>query len=267
MPGQERFTALVMAGSRAAGDPLAVASGVSDKAFVPVAGVPMLVRVLGTLRAARSIGRIVIVGLDPVLAQSEPALRDLGLEQLEFVRGGHTPATSVGLAIETLGLTPPVLITTADHPLLTVRTVEEFCDASAARADDVTFGIADADVVAAAFPGIRRTQHRFRDGNICGCNIFAFLSPAGCTAPQAWAKVEQYRKRPWRMIGMLGVPVLVRFLLGRLALTDVTRVIQLRLNLRAHPIRLSDPAAGFDVDTIAQRDVAERYLSEKGLRG
>ena len=66
-----RFTALVMAGSRAAGDPLALASGVGDKAFVRVAGVPMLVRVLSALRAARHVGRIVVLGLDPHDAQRE----------------------------------------------------------------------------------------------------------------------------------------------------------------------------------------------------
>lgn len=263
MSSPQRFTALVMAGSRAAGDPLAVASGVSDKAFVPVAGVPMLVRVLRTLRAARGIGRIIIVGLDPQLAQAEPALQTLGLAQLEFVRGGNTPAASVGLAIEALGLSPPVLITTADHPLLTTGIVEEFCDASAAVETDLTFGVAAAEVVAATFPGIRRTHHHFRDGGVCGCNLFALLTRAGCGAPQAWMQVERYRKQPWRMIGMLGVPVLVRFLLGRLALTDVTQVIQSRFGFRARPIRLTDPAAGFDVDTIAQRDVAERYLVER----
>jgi hypothetical protein len=64
------------------------------------------------------------------------------------------------------------------------------------------------------------------------------------------------------MVAFLGPLVLVRFLLGRLALDDVAEVIHSRLGLRAHPIHLSDPAAGFDVDTIPQREVAERYLQK-----
>jgi hypothetical protein len=75
-------------------------------------------------------------------------------------------------------------------------------------------------------------------------------------------RVESYRKQPWRMVAILGPRVLVRFLLGRLALGDVAEVIHSRLGLRAQPVRLSDPAAGFDVDTIAQREVAERYLQK-----
>ena len=71
------FTALVMAGSRP-GDPLALATGVAQKPLVPVAGVPMLMRVLGTLRAARWVDRLVICGLDPALAQLDPALPYIG---------------------------------------------------------------------------------------------------------------------------------------------------------------------------------------------
>lgn len=260
MPVQKRFTALVMAGSRASGDPLAAASGVSDKAFVPVDGVPMLARVVTALRAAESVERIAIVGLDPAVARAGPGLARFDWGQLDLVRGAETPAASASAALAALGLVPPVLITTADHPLLTAATVDEFCAASASGGADATFGVASGDRVAAAFPGIRRTVHRFRDERICGCNLFALLTDAGCQAPLLWRQVESYRKRPWRMLALLGVPVLMRFLLGRLSLGDVTRVIESRFGLRARPIALSDPAAGFDVDTLQQRDVAERYL-------
>jgi GTP:adenosylcobinamide-phosphate guanylyltransferase len=255
-----RFTALVMAGSRAAGDPLARASGVGDKAFVPVAGVPMLVRVLDALRAARQVGQIVVLGLDPPYVQHELGLSVSDAQALTFERGGRSPADSARVAIEGLGLEAPLLITTADHPLLTAAMVDEFCDGSLAGGGDVTFGVTDGAGVATMFPGIRRTVHRFGRDNVCGCNLFALLSPAGCTAPGIWMRVESYRKQPWRMVAILGVPVLVRFLFGRLALSDVSDVIQSRFGLRAQPIHLSDPAAGFDVDTIEQRGVAERYL-------
>jgi GTP:adenosylcobinamide-phosphate guanylyltransferase len=249
-----------MAGSRAAGDPLAVAAGVGHKALVPVLGVPMLARVLSTLRAARSIERIVVVGLDRALAQGDAGLRSAGVEELELVPGGHTPAVSAAMAIETLGLTPPVLITTADHPLLTPDTVDEFCDAATVRDVDVAFGIVPAEIVAATFPGVRRTRYRFRDGEFCGCNLYALLTTAGCGVTTVWTRVERYRKQPWRMVGELGVGVLLRFVLGRVALAEVTDLIHSRIGVQAHAVCLSQPAAGFDVDTIAQWRAAERYL-------
>jgi len=250
------FTALVMAGGRP-DDPLARATGVAQKPLLPVAGVPMLVRVLGALRAARHVDRLVICGLDPALARLDPVLSGL-----ECVRGGATPGASAALAITTLGLGAPVLITTADHPLLSGNTVDEFCAASLAEEADVTFGVVPAAAVTAAFPGIRRTRYRFREGAFCGCNLYGLLTPSGCTAPAAWTRVEQHRKQPWRMVGALGVGVLLRFLLGHLALADITALAQSRFGLRARAVRLSEPAAGFDVDTIAQLQAAETYLEQ-----
>ena len=43
-------TALVLAGQRRGTDPMAAAAGLSHKALLPVAGVPMLLRVLAALR-------------------------------------------------------------------------------------------------------------------------------------------------------------------------------------------------------------------------
>ena len=55
------WTAVVLAGSRGAADPVARAGGVSHKAFADVAGKPMIAHVLDTLAAAPSIDGVVVV--------------------------------------------------------------------------------------------------------------------------------------------------------------------------------------------------------------
>ncbi len=55
------LTALVLAGTRPGGDPLAQAAGVSHKALIPIGGVPMLQRVLVALAAVPAVARIVVV--------------------------------------------------------------------------------------------------------------------------------------------------------------------------------------------------------------
>jgi CTP:molybdopterin cytidylyltransferase MocA len=268
------FTALVMAGSRATGDPLARATGVAHKALAPVRGVPMLARVLRTLRHSRRVGRIIVCGLDrtqvehapevDALLQEPPPAAAVREAPIEFARGDATPSASAVAVIESRALQAPLLITTADHPLLTVATVDEFCIAAAASAADLAFGVAPGDAVRAAFPGSRRTVYRFRDGRYCGCNLYALLTVAGLAAPRLWREVEQHRKRPWRIVSMLGPLALARFILGRLALTQVTTVAQARFALQARAVVLSDPAAGFDVDTVEQLRTAEEYLATVG---
>jgi CTP:molybdopterin cytidylyltransferase MocA len=248
-----------MAGSRDGGDPLAVATGVTHKALAPVAGVAMLARVLATLRASRWVGRIVVCGLDPAVA-GDLGAGDAAGPPIELMRGDRTPSASAALAIKTLGLAPPVLITTADHPLLSPATLDAFCERAIAMRADATFGLVPVSIVHAAFPGVRRTAFRFRDGGFCGCNLYALLSTKGYDALREWAQVETERKRPWRMLRILGYGTLVRFVLGRLSLADLTGVVFARTGLSVRPVLLTDPAAGFDVDTPEQRLVAEKFL-------
>jgi GTP:adenosylcobinamide-phosphate guanylyltransferase len=51
LSGVGGLSAIVLAGSRGPDDPVARAAGLQHKALVPVAGVPMLQRVLDTLAA------------------------------------------------------------------------------------------------------------------------------------------------------------------------------------------------------------------------
>ncbi len=250
-----------MAGSRAGADPLAVASGVTHKALTPVAGVAMLERVLATLRASRRVGRVVVCGLDPAVAGYLGPTA--GGSPVELVRGDRTPSASAALAIKELGLAPPVLITTADHPLLSSATLDAFCERATAMNADATFGLVPVSLVQSAFPGIRRTAFRFRDGGFCGCNLYALLTTKGYTALHEWTAVEAERKRPWRMLRLLGYGTLARFVLGRLSLADLTGVVFARTGLSVRPVLLTDPAAGFDVDTPEQRLAAEKYLLAK----
>ena len=62
MPG---VAAVVLAGTRGDGDPLAAAEGVRHRALLPVAGVPMLLRVVRTLRAEPAIDELHVSIDDP----------------------------------------------------------------------------------------------------------------------------------------------------------------------------------------------------------
>lgn len=260
-PAVEEFTALVLAGSRPGGDPLARAAGVSHKALAPVAGVAMLTRVVETLRAARAVRRVVVCGIDrPTLATQWELHRFLDSGDLALVTSRATPSASVLSAMQQLDPCTPLLVVTADHPLLTAALVDDFCTRSANSGADVTVGLIAAHLVRSAFPGVRRTALPFRDGAYCGCNLFAFLTPAAQRAPAAWMQVEQHRKHPWRMVGALGVGVTLRFLLRRLTVEAVIHLASDRMGVRVRPIFLSQPEAGFDVDTSAQLEIAAAFL-------
>ncbi len=244
-----RFTALVLAGERPGGDALARAVGAPHKALIPVAGEAMLLRVVRALGAARHVGSIVVSGLPaPALASDAELGALLASGRIAQLDGRDTPSTSVLDATERLSGWAPLLVTTADHPLLRPEVIDYFCAAALASGGDVALGLVDGALVKGAFPESKRTFLRFRDGAYCGCNLFALLTPAASRAPAAWRAIEQERKRPWRMIRALGLGAVVRFLLGRLTLAEVMRLASDRIGAQARVVLVPYAEAAVDVD-------------------
>ena len=112
--------ALILAGNRGGNDAIASLTGVSHKAMAPINGVPMLLRLWRCLSVCPEIDRIYVC-IDG--AEQLEEVRELSLARqggrLAVIPPASSPAASVAAALEQIGLTQPLLITTADHPLLT----------------------------------------------------------------------------------------------------------------------------------------------------
>lgn len=257
-----RFTALIMAGSRPGGDPMARAAGVSHKCLLPVDGTPMIRRVVSALLAAPSIGRILISIDVPDLLAAE--FSGPGADRIGFLPSADTPSLSALAAVETAtggaGGAGPMLITTADHPLLEPAWVERFCREAEASGADIVAGLAPAEVIQAAFPESRRTYLRFRDGHFSGCNLFALLRPEGTKAIRLWRRVEKDRKRPWRIAKALGLPMLLGYLAGRLTLDAALARLSRLAGAKAAVVVLPVAEAAVDVDKPEDLVLVETIL-------
>jgi GTP:adenosylcobinamide-phosphate guanylyltransferase len=170
----------------------------------------------------------------------------------------------VELALADLPADRPVLVTTADHALLEARYVDTFLAAAREIDADVAIGLARADTVMAAVPGTRRTITRFSDGGYCGVNLFAFLTPAGRSAVRVWREVEAHRKRPARMMRLLGLGTLLRFALGRLSLDAALDRLSALAHARVAPVVLSYGRAAIDVDKPEDLALVRRLATAPG---
>jgi GTP:adenosylcobinamide-phosphate guanylyltransferase len=246
------FTALVLAGDRTPDDPVARAAGVPCKALALVGGRPMVSRVLDALGTAREVGARVLCGPRREAFEQDAGLRALvEAGAVEWLEPAATPSLSAAAALDRVAAAAPVLLTTADHALLTPAVVDYFCAAARATGADVVVGLARAEQVTAAFPGTRRTVLRLRGGGYCGCNLFAFLTPAGRRAVRYWRRVEQERKRPLRLVaGALGWSAILDYALGRLTLEAALGRLSRRLGLQAGSVILPFPEAAVDVDSV-----------------
>ena len=259
MSDKGRFTALVLAGSRGPDDPVAHAAGVPHKALAPVAGVPMLLRVVRTLRDSPSIGRLALC-IDELTI--EEAGKRGGAEVLADVRliaPDKTPSASVRRAIEQLGDGLPLLITTADNALLSPQMVEHFCAAAPAEAD-LAVAVASERTIRRVYPESIRTYYRFAGEGYSGCNLFLARTPAAMKIAVFWSEVERHRKRPWRLVSAIGPLVLLRFLLGMLSLEAACRRLSDIVGATVRTVEMPFAEAAIDVDKPADLALAERIF-------
>lgn len=245
------FDALVLAGSRGGTDPVASYAGVADKAMIVIGGGTMLAHVVETLRAAGAKRIMVAASSDAVRAHA----RDLGTEVIAAADG---PSASAALGLARIGA--PLLVTTADHALLRPEWIEGFLADTPDDADVVAL-LARREAIECAAPETRRTYLRFADGDWSGCNLFWLATPRAAAAIALWQLVERDRKRPWRIVRRLGPVLLLRYLAGRLTLTEALVRLGGVAGCRVRVVESDFGLAAIDVDKPDDLDLVRRLTA------
>lgn len=258
------MNALILAGSRGPDDPMAKAAGVSHKALLPVAGMPMLLRVVQALRALPGVARIYVCIEDARVISGVPALAALERDGvLEVVPAAESPAASVAAVLRRIDLKQPLLVTTGDHPLLTPAILQRFLQA-APQACDIAVALAPADVVAAAYPGAIRTFYRLGRRRFSGCNLFLVRAPSAARAADFWRRMETHRKRPLRLIWEVGPLALLGVLLGLMNAEQCFAYLSRRTGAVIKHVELPIAEAAVDVDKPADLELVERIFASRG---
>jgi GTP:adenosylcobinamide-phosphate guanylyltransferase len=263
----ERFDALILAADRGSGDPVARAAGVACKPLAEVAGVPMVLRVLEALEGADTIASRTLIGPPREVLQSLPALRDLVAGgAVDWLPNAPGPSASARAGLQHLPAERKVLLTGADHALLEPRTIDYFCRRAARSEADLVVALASKELVAAAYPGARRTLVKLRDGSVGGCNLFAFPTPRGRRAAEFWQRMEAHRKQPLKLMGMLGWGSVLRYLLGILSREQALARLSRLMGLRIEVVMMPYAEAALDVDTEQDLRLIESILRGRERR-
>lgn len=260
----KRFVALVLAADRTTKDPITQHTGAACKAFAPVGGIPMVIRVLDTLAACDLIAKIILCGPPESLLSHCPELKQrIASKQVTWLPNLDSPSRSAESGFSHVPSNMPVLLTTADHALLTPTLVQSFLCESLAIPSDASVGVVKQQDIAAAFPGSKRTVIRLRDGGFCGCNLFTF-NPHGRALVRFWRQAEDLRKRPWQLIAqVLGPRIVLSYLFGFLTLQQALDSVSKKSGVKIRAIMLDNPRAGVDVDKIEDLVLAESILNQK----
>ncbi|MDB5698062.1 MAG: hypothetical protein JWN69_866 [Alphaproteobacteria bacterium] len=260
-----QWTAVVLAGERPGEDNFASACGVTAKALIPVGGEPMLSRVVHVLLTCPRLDRIIILAQDPDRLLGG----DLGWMHEEgrigtAVSGDGISRSILAIAGETQ--TPfPILLVTADHPLLTPAMVEHFIG-SVGEAD-AAVGVVERRTVEAAYPTTKRTWLRFSDGAFSGANLFALRTPDARRGLELWSEVERNRKKALRLLLHFGPLLALRAITRTISLERAVQIAGRRSGFDARPVRLPFAEAAIDVDKLEDLALAEAILARRPAGG
>lgn len=248
------LTALVLAGTRPGGDPLAAHAGVSHKAMIDIGGVPMLQRVLAALADVPAIARIVVAIDRPELIAGLPCAKPVTVLPAQM-----GPSASVAHALQIEGT--PLLVTTADHALLQPGWVSELLLADNGM-DDALVAMARREAVEAAVPRTQRTWLAFSDGQYSGCNLFLLRTPAARGIVALWQQLEADRKRPLSLLKRLGFGYALRYRCGWLSLDQALQRLGVLSGTQISAVVLRDGRAAIDVDKVADLELVRSLVAD-----
>ena len=260
---QLSFDAVVLGGGDP-GDAFAAAHGVDVKPLIPVSGQPMGWWVLHALRESGLVARVAYVG---PLTPGMEALIDVRVTD----RGTLIANLEAGVAAlrepgrGEPGSAPPrrVLVITADIPMLSSADIQSVLDEAQAHFPDagLIYPVVRQSDCEAAYPGVKRTYARLKDGTFTGGNLF-LLDPALIAQflPRLRAVLDA-RKQPLKLAGIVGPGLIVKMLLGQLGIPELEARVSRILGVQARALMTPHAAVGTDVDKDADLLLAEQHLS------
>lgn len=245
--------AAVLAGGQ--GGDLALAAGVEVKALIPVAGRPLVSRVVEALQGAQQIDEVVVI-CSPGRPLPDAAV--LGARQVPAA--GAEFSDSLRAAAQEAG-DGYVCLVTADLPALTPAAVDAVVKFALDSGADLTYTIVEAGVVSEAFPGTVRTTVRLREGRFTGGNVAVARAEV---LLRSLARIESAFGRRKSIVGLtllLGPMFLLRLAFGRPSVADAAARGEAILGCRVAVYASPHPEIGFDVDKPCDLELAERLLA------
>lgn len=256
---ERRWSAIVLAGNRAEGDPLAAHFGAPMKALIEIDGEPMIAHVLRTLLRTPSIGRILIISHQPELLKGGALEWIAGEPRIACTMSRGGIAESLSHAVGTREAPWPVLITTADHPLLTTEIVEYFIRESSLS--DASIGVVARGVLLERYPQNRRTWLHFGGGDYTGANLFAVRTDCAAGGLKILASVEGDRKRQLKLLWRFGPLLALGAATRTLSIQETVKRGGRRLGIDLIAVPIPFAEAGIDVDRPEDHSLAGRIMA------
>jgi molybdopterin-guanine dinucleotide biosynthesis protein A len=244
-------------------EPLYSYSNGEAKALIDVAGKPMIQWVLDALCGAKSIERIVLIGLSAKaqLHCTKPItyLSNQG-KLLENLRAGTAKVLELNPKAEY------VLFSSSDIPGMTAEMVDWLVKTCGETEDDLYYNVIRREDMEKRFPGSKRTWTKLKDLEVCGGDMNLARAAIVHENTDFWNRLIEKRKNPLAQAQLLGLDMLVKLATRSLTVDEVVKRVADKLGLKGRAIVCPYPEIGMDVDKPNQLEIMRADLARRSSR-
>ena len=249
------LTTVVLAGGPV--DEVAILQpGTINKAFIQIAGKTLVTRTLEALRAAPSVGRLIVVAPEEMHQSTALALAD------ETRASGIRIRDSLASGLGGLPADDLVLLSTSDLPILSTESVEEFIAGAKRGNADLAYAILERSIHEAKFPQVPHTWARMRNGTYCGGGFVAVKPRVFASLARFIERLGAARKNPMHLALLFGPDALLKFAFHRLSIAEAESRASRALGAKVRAVPCSHPEMAVNVDRASDVALAEHLIRE-----
>ncbi len=258
-----RADAVIMAGADNSGR-LAEVSDATYEALIDINGKTMLEWVLEGVFQAERVDRIIVVGPVDALGDVMGRLPEAERGRVVWVEQRGNMIDNLIAGVEQVPDSKKALALSSDIPFITGEVLDGFIKLCEEMPAQVHYALIPKSVNEASFPGVERTYINMADAVVTGGNAF-MLEPD--VVRRNYGVIKQalgMRKKPFALLSLLGLPFIIKYLIGRLTIADVEHKAKTWLDIVGRGAIVPYAEIGVDVDKPSDYELACRVLSGTG---
>ncbi|GAB6138975.1 nucleotidyltransferase family protein [Halanaerobaculum tunisiense] len=221
------------------------------EALIDLNGQAMVKYVIDTLHQVQIIDKVLGVGPSQLKKQGvDIVIPDQG-SLLDNIKYSLQSANS-----------PYALLVTADIPLLTTEAIDTFLTRCVADNYSCYYPIIPRSAIEEFLPQFDKTYFKLQEGTFTGGNLVLLQRQLVWDLESEIDKVLQWRKKPWKLVSLLGIRFIFKLWTGTLTIDSIEQRVVDLFGQAGKGIILSYPEVGCDIDQVKQlRQIKERYYT------
>jgi CTP:molybdopterin cytidylyltransferase MocA len=242
-------------------EPLYAYTQGKPKALLEIAGRPMLQWILDALGGARTIRRVVVIGLDEHAAPLTCA-KTLGFLPSQGSMLGNLVAGARWMLDQDPN-SRHALMVSSDIPAITSESVDWNVNTSLETDDEIYYSVIPQAAMEARFPGSRRSYFKFKDATVTAGDMNLVATSLITHIPPAMEALIEARKNIFQQAAIIGFDTLFKLATRQLTLKEAEQTVSRRLKVRGRLLLCPHAEAGMDVDKPAQYELMKRDLETR----